>query len=380
MKILSGNTSGFVKPLLARVGQGSESNGHLPLFNTVTSEACGYIISNVTSGILRDIPQFILSGDSPQVKAGDVVLLEPDGKGTVLYERGLNSNSLVLTSRCNLSCVMCPQPRKQSDSDELTLSERILDLIQDPPLYIGITGGEPTLQWSNLIRIVSHIRERFPGTSIQLLTNGVILQEFAKAKQLCDCCRNNLMICVPLYSDIDRYHDTIVGKYGAFWATLEALNNLARLGAYIELRTVLMRMNITRLGKWAEFVSRFLPFVGHIALMGIEPFAKAKSKISEFLPKPTELSSQLKDCISHLNRVGICPYIYNVPLCHLPEAVWPFCRKSISEWKRCYSSECSSCKLLPQCGGFFESWMNITGFSVNPVGAINSTKKERLPL
>lgn len=380
MKILSGNPCGFVKPILARVGEVSARNGHWPLFNTASPQQCGYIIPNTSSGTTDGVPQFKLSFHSQEVATGDVVLLEAGGKGTVLYEAKANSNTLVLTNRCNLSCVMCPQPQKQNNSDEMSLAEQTLDLIETPPRYIGITGGEPTLLWSNLIRLVSSIREKFPSTSIQLLTNGLVLQEFAKAEELCNICGDSLMFCVPLYSDVDRYHDSIVGKTGAFWTTVESLNNLARLGAYVELRTVLMQMNIARLAKWAEFVSRFLPFVGHIALMGIEPFAKAKVRIDEFLPSPAELRSQLKWCLSHFNRVGLRAYIYNIPLCQLTEPLWPFCLKSISEWKRCFAPACSKCSLVTRCGGFFESWQDVESFAVHPVVAPSSPVKEGIPL
>jgi hypothetical protein len=45
--------------------------------------------------------------------------------------------------------------------------------------------------------------------------------------------------------------------------------------------------------------------------------------------------------------------IYNFQLCILPEKLWPFCRKSISDWKNGYMEECVECVRKNECGGFF---------------------------
>ena len=45
--------------------------------------------------------------------------------------------------------------------------------------------------------------------------------------------------------------------------------------------------------------------------------------------------------------------IYNSQLCVLPESLWKYCRKSISDWKNSYLPECEKCNKFQECGGLF---------------------------
>jgi hypothetical protein len=47
--------------------------------------------------------------------------------------------------------------------------------------------------------------------------------------------------------------------------------------------------------------------------------------------------------------------IYNHQLCVLDRRLWPFARKSISDWKNIYLEECASCAIREECGGLFQS-------------------------
>ena len=39
----------------------------------------------------------------------------------------------------------------------------------------------------------------------------------------------------------------------------------------------------------------------------------------------------------------------------IPEELWDFSRKSISDWKNIYFDECTKCSKLTECGGMFKS-------------------------
>ena len=50
---------------------------------------------------------------------------------------------------------MCSQPPKEVDDSYLVEENlKMLSLIQSPPEYMGITGGEPTLLGPDLIRLL----------------------------------------------------------------------------------------------------------------------------------------------------------------------------------------------------------------------------------
>ena len=55
--------------------------------------------------------------------------------------------------------------------------------------------------------------------------------------------------------------------------------NLARYGVKLELRFVIHKLNSERLAAFARFVARNLPFVGHVALMGLELVGYARSNL-----------------------------------------------------------------------------------------------------
>jgi len=336
----------------------TEPDAHVFIFNDPTggSQRTGLLL-NSSSPLFEncDSPVFKLLGENYVVEKGDVILLTPNGEGTVLYERKSRSNAVLVTNRCNSHCITCPQPPQPDQEDLADFSSKIISLI-DPDLEVlGITGGEPTLNWEGLLKVVSASRKFLPNTSIQLLTNARLLKDFVKTKELAELAEGNLFACVPLYGDVDTIHDEIVGVSGAFWETVEGLYNLARVGICVELRTVIMQSNYSRLEKWAEFVYRTFPFVDHVALMGLEPIGLAAENINKVWIDPADYARQLEKSVKSLHRRGLNVSIYNHQICTLPESLWPFARKSISEWKNIYFRECEGCKMQPGCGGFFHS-------------------------
>jgi His-Xaa-Ser system radical SAM maturase HxsC len=373
MKVIMGTANGFDGPLLARVEK-NFSNAY-PWCLKAQNADCDKCLTVGYFGktcdeqniLTNNLPYFSVFSNAIGLSSGDIVFLQPDGHGVVVFDTKVDSNVLVPTNNCNLNCVMCPQPASNTSMGEPNLAQRIVNLLKCAPRFICITGGEPTYQWQAFMDLVKKIHSKFPATIIQILTNGIVLAEFGKAKELSEICGESLRICIPLYSDVDNIHDEIVGKKSAFWSTIEGINNLAREGIYIELRNVVMKYNCSRLAQWATFVSRYLPFIGRAAIMGLEPMGRAKKRISEIAPSHEVLANALSDCIKVFNRAKIPAMLYNFPLCEVPKFLWPFSQKSISEWKRQYNDSCLSCNVFEFCGGFFTSWQNIEGFTVTPI-------------
>lgn len=289
------------------------------------------------------------------VKVGDAIRLQPGGKINVLFRRGANANSLFLTENCNSLCVMCSQPPR--NVDDSWRADEILDLLPliDHDLkMLGLTGGEPTLLGIRLFDLLESAARSLPATSFHVLTNGKRFSDRAFTAAFRNL-RGRITWAVPLYADTAHLHDDIVGSKGAFVETMHGLHNLAEHDQDIELRTVLHGMTLPRITQLCEFIGRNLPFVRHVALMGMEPMGLARTNMQRLRYDPELLGPAILSGTSRLHQAGLRVSLYNIPLCLLDSALKPFARKSISDWKNEFAPACNQCTLKDDCCGFFRS-------------------------
>lgn len=295
--------------------------------------------------------------DPAVVQPGDVVRLREGGSlVTVLYRRGSAANVLFATERCNSLCLMCSQPPRDEDDDW-----RVDELLQLVPLIdktdpaLGITGGEPTLLGQGLVRVLDACAQELPDTELHILTNGRRFADPGLARDFVRAGGDRTMWAVPLAGDGPARHDEIMGAAGGFNETMLGLAELAALGARVEIRVVLHAMSILRLPELAEFIYRRLPFVAHVALMGLEPMGYAKGNRDRLWIDPADYLDPLYRTTRYLADRGLPVSIYNLPLCVLPQSLWPFARQSISDWKNRFPDECAPCVMKDSCAGFFAS-------------------------
>lgn len=291
------------------------------------------------------------------LQPGDVVRLRPDSTQiSVLYRRGSGANTLFVTERCNSRCLMCSQPPRDEDdswrTDELL---RLIPLIDRDEVQLGVSGGEPTLLGEDLGLLIDACALHLPDTGLHILTNGRLFASRALAESLVQRHRDKVVWAVPLYGDVAEDHDLVVDASGAFDETLQGLFELGRLGARVEIRVVLHRLTIDRLPQLASFLYRRLPFVEHIALMGLEPMGFAKSNRDRLWIDPADYMDALGEAVFHLANRGLTTSIYNLPLCILPPPLRSFARQSISDWKNAFAPECAGCTATADCAGFFAS-------------------------
>jgi His-Xaa-Ser system radical SAM maturase HxsC len=304
------------------------------------------------------------------LKSGYIVAIE-SGNGFVrtLYRPDSRHNTIFVTERCNSNCLMCSQPPiDKDDIPALTARNlKLLDLIEDAPEYLCITGGEPTLLERNLFSIVAKLRDRFPKTYVHMLTNGRrfawpdFTASFAELKH------PNFSVGIPLYSDQAEVHDYVVQAKDAFDQTIIGLHQLARHGVEIEIRVVLHALTIPRLELLAEYICRNLTFVHHVSLMGMEHIGYAPRNMNELWIDPIDYQDQLESAVSILGRFGIESRIYNLQLCILRASLWKFSRQSISDWKNTYQPICDECSVRNECGGFFHWETKLHSRGIRPL-------------
>ena len=309
--------------------------------------------------VIHAIPQII------PFRPGQVVLMDgATGFVRVLYRPDSRFNSIFATDRCNSRCLMCSQPpREVDDSDRIYEHLRLVELMDPNTEYLGITGGEPTLLKDDLFRLLTKCRDCLPSAHIHVLTNGRLFYYESFAKKAAEVGHPRLTWAVPLYSDIDKDHDYVVQGPEAFYQTTVGLYNLAKYQQDIEIRVVLHALTYKRLPQLAMFLYRNFPFVSHVALMGLEIMGFAKPNLGLLWVDPYDYQDELETAVSILANRGMRVSIYNHQLCVLKRSLWPYARKSISDWKNIYIEECEHCILREQCGGFFAS--NLTRHSAH---------------
>ena len=291
------------------------------------------------------------------IEQDSVLAINPDNGQTYLLYRPMSSHNVIFTTtRCNSNCIMCSQPPVFSeDYQRVEEHLRLIDLINKPPKTIGISGGEPTLLGTGLVKIISRLKERFPETPVHMLTNGRLYAYEDAVIALSRIEHPAFTSGVPLYSEIAAEHDYIVQARGAFDQTMKGLYNAARYNLPVEIRVVLHKHTLPRLVPLMEFIYRNLPFVRHVALMGLENMGYVKKNWDELWVDPVDYAETLEKAVQHLFYRKMHVSIYNLQLCVLPKQLWVFARNSISDYKHTHLDICDKCSELPSCCGLFTS-------------------------
>jgi His-Xaa-Ser system radical SAM maturase HxsC len=300
-------------------------------------------------------PTIRLPQDLDHVDAGDVVGVASDGRRlNVLWKQSATHNSILLTEQCDNYCLMCSQPPKdREDAWMFDRAFKIVDLISGSATSLGLTGGEPTLQGGQLLKLLAHCRDRLPATSLHLLSNGRRFADPAFARRYAAVNHPDLMVGIPVYGAEPARHDFVVQARGAFDETVRGILNLAALGQQVEIRVVVQRHTVPVLVELAQFIARNLPFVSQVVLMGLEMTGLARPNSKEVWIDPVDYQAELLTATMALTSAHIETKIYNHQLCVLDHRLWAFAVRSISDWKNDYLQICKNCSALDRCGGVF---------------------------
>ncbi|HEY1654218.1 MAG TPA: His-Xaa-Ser system radical SAM maturase HxsC [Candidatus Tumulicola sp.] len=320
-----------------------------------------YVVLDRDRALLKRIPAesraVVIPDDYDYLADGDIVRINSNRHSIrVLYRKQSRHNAILVTERCNHYCLMCSQPPRDID-DSWIVPETLaaIPLMDRETESLTITGGEPTLLGEDLLRILRASKNWLPSTSMHILSNGRRFADERFARQYAGVAHPDLMVGIPIYSDLSTIHDYVVQSDGAFDETLRGILNLKRYGQRVEVRVVLHKQTYERLPQLAEFIARNLLFVDHVALMGLEMTGFTKANLNELWIDPYDYQPQLRAAVHLLDAYQMNVSIYNHQLCVLDPLLWRFARKSISDWKNEYMPECEACVKQTECGGFFSS-------------------------
>lgn len=298
-----------------------------------------------------------LPGGFAGIADGDVLSIYPhSGRVRVLYRRSSRHNFFLVTERCNNYCLMCSQPPKKVDDgwliDEIAA---VLPLIDPATPALTFTGGEPLTEWRRFVGLLGMTRDLLPGTAVHVLTNGRAFAAPEVASAWAAVGHPKLSAGIPIYAAVDHIHDYVVQAKGAFDQTVIGVLQLKDRGQRVEIRIVLHAITASRLRETCSWIARNLPFVDHVALMGMENTGFAIANDDKLWIDPVDYQTPLTAAVDVLATAGVNVSVYNLPLCVLEPSIRPFAVQSISDWKNAYVEECAGCSARGNCAGFFST-------------------------
>jgi len=314
-------------------------------------------------------PAILLGPDLAHIESGDIIHVAADGRRvTVLWKNSALHNGLLLTEQCDNYCLMCSQPPKDRDDSWLFhRARRVISLLPEGARSLSLTGGEPTLRADALIGLLEHCQQVAPRLSLHLLSNGRRFADPEFTRRYAAVGIADIMVGIPVYAPEPGLHDFIVQALGAFDETIHGILNLASLGQSVEIRVVIQRHTVPALVGLATFIARNLPFVGQVALMGLEMTGLARPNSALVWADPVDYQRELVEAVDILTTAGISTRIYNHQLCVLDRTLWPYAVRSISDWKNDYLEICQSCSVRDACGGVFTTSGNRLSQHLRPV-------------
>lgn len=163
----------------------------------------------------------------------------------------------------------------------------------------------------------------------------------------------NLTVGIPIYAAVDSVHDYVVQANGAFDETVLGILKLKDKAQRVEVRVVLHAITAPRIVATCRWLARNLPFVDHVALMGLENTGFAIANDKMLWIDPIDYREQLAEAVDVLIGSKLRVSVYNLPRCVLARSVWPYAVQSISDWKNAFIAECERCNEKERCSGFF---------------------------
>jgi His-Xaa-Ser system radical SAM maturase HxsC len=286
---------------------------------------------------------------------GDIIGIDPQSRRfRTLYRQSSAHNSFLVTERCNHYCLMCSQPPRNVD-DRWILDEikACLPLVDKATHSLGFTGGEPLLDWREFIAVLTECRTELPETAIHVLSNGRAFARDEVVAAWAAIRHPKLTVGIPIYAAVDHIHDHVVQARGAFDETVLGVLKLKDKGQRVEIRVVLHALTAPRIVETCKWFARNLPFVDHVALMGLENTGFAIANSDALWMDPIDFRDDLALATEILASAKVNVSIYNLPRCVLARSVWSYAAQSISDWKNDYVEECHKCIEKPRCSGFF---------------------------
>jgi His-Xaa-Ser system radical SAM maturase HxsC len=256
---------------------------------------------------IAKLPRLIsIPGKFDYLSDGDIIGFHPQSRRfRTLYRRASKHNSFLVTDRCNHYCLMCSQPPKNID-DCWILGEikAAVPIIDKDTRSLGFTGGEPLLDWCEFVNVLAVCRDELPNTAIHVLSNGRAFVRDEVVAAWAGIRHPNLTVGIPIYASIDHVHDYVVQAHGAFDETVLGVLKLKDKAQRVEIRVVLHALTAPRIVETCRWFAHNLPFVDHVALMGLENTGFTRTTV---LIRPSFIMPSREALQSHIQLIQFWP-------------------------------------------------------------------------
>ncbi len=353
-------------------GQSNAINKAIPQLDTLlfnNNKKTGKILNQLGEPVVFDI-QF--NEDISQFAfLGDIIGLDSkSGRYRVLLSSKANSNTVLVTERCNNLCKFCSQPPKKKDDHYHYTNAAFSILNFNSSDFIGITGGEPTIYRDHFLKLLKTLKDFKCPSKLHILTNGRSFYENGFLDEVMSVLPDTDIIWgIPIYGHISSLHDTLVKADHAFIETILGISNLLSCGQNIEIRIVPVSENYKYLEHIIQFLIAHFKFLGCISIMNMEPMGYARSNFKKLFVPVKEQNPYLIKAVKTGVQAGLDMQLFNYPLCLIDEGIRGYAKKSISDWKNYFTNECNSCILKKGCCGFFTSSKNQYIERIRPIYA-----------
>ncbi|HSJ53806.1 MAG TPA: radical SAM protein, partial [Anaerolineae bacterium] len=165
-------------------------------------------------------------------------------------------SEIALTYRCQNRCTFCyaSAPERGRQVPEMTTGQviQILDVIVDHARVptVSFTGGEPTLR-PDLPALIAHAKGRRLRTN--LITNGLRCGANGYVDTLAAAGLDSAQ--VSLEAADPAIHDAVVGRRGAWHATVRGIRHLKAAGIHVHTNTTINSLNRDSLLDLVDFLA-----------------------------------------------------------------------------------------------------------------------------
>ncbi len=196
---------------------------------------------------------------------------------------------------CMSAILRCQAKNRFYESTQRLIQPRrvLWPIIDKDTSSLGFTGGEPLLDWRDFINVLAVCRDELPKTAIHVLSNGRAFVGDEVVRAWAGIRHPNLTVGIPIYAAVDYIHDHVVQARGAFDETVLGVLKLKNEGQRVEIRVVLHALTAPRIVETCKWFARNLPFVDHVALMGLENTGFAIANAEELWIDPVDYRSEL---------------------------------------------------------------------------------------
>jgi MoaA/NifB/PqqE/SkfB family radical SAM enzyme len=280
-----------------------------------------------------------------------------------------NIGYMQVVRHCNQYCRFCSNPSSGYVLDLETAKKEIDDFVARGYFGIILTGGEPSL--SDLIPEITRYAVA-GGLHVRMITNGSRLARPGVAESYYEAGLRHFH--VSIHSCREPLEDFLTGVKGSLALALQALEHLGRVGATVNINTVINKMNADHLDQNVRFFVERFPFIRHFVWNNLDPSMGRAETNRDTAHRLADFELSLARAMRYLHATGRTFRVERVPLCYMTEFAHASTetRKIVKREERIVhflddkgtirqtdfrhpkAEVCRRCSLDEICGGLFE--------------------------